>query len=622
MTEANGQGRRRRRLPGWGIVALYLLAVLIRIIYLNQIDEMPIFDRPAMDERYHLHLVELISSNDMPEEPFFRAPLYPYFLTAVYNAVGESIYWSRMIQVLLGSFLPLLVLALGLRLFEHRVAWTAALATALYPTFIYYDAALLITFIMTLVTVLLLWQTYRAREHPTWLNFVLVGLLLGLAGLARPNILLFGPFLIIWFLVELRPRLGWSQSLGRYLVVGLCAAAVIAPVTIRNYQVSGDLVPVAWQGGYNFYIGNHRNANGWSATAPEIDKTWEGGYRESIAIAEQAAGRELSRAEVSDYWWHRGLDEIRADLGGWLALEFRKLRLIFQGIEIPNNQSLYMVNDYSGLMSVLMWHEGIGFPFGIVAPLALIGLAISLREWRKYLLVYLLMGSYLLSLLMFFVCARFRQPIMPLFILFAVLAVISLIDYLRDRDFKTAGVIAAVFVLLAVESNHNLLGISQGRMRAEGHLMIGNAYLEENMVGAARGEFRKAVAADSTFGNALNNLGMLLARQGNTMQARQYFVDALSHEPNNLVALNNLASISLNAGRVDEAIELLERARLINVADPITQLKLGAAYAAAGRLQEAYRAAQAAYRLDPSNPQARQLIEHLEAQLPAAPSGD
>jgi hypothetical protein len=67
-------------------------------------------------------------------------------------------------------------------------------------------------------------------------------------------------------------------------------------VLVRNYVVGGDLVPVASQGGLNFYLGNHEGADGRAALAPEFRATWSGGLEDSKRLAEKAEGLRRSPA--------------------------------------------------------------------------------------------------------------------------------------------------------------------------------------------------------------------------------------------------------------------------------------------------------------------------------------
>ncbi|MFQ5454299.1 MAG: ArnT family glycosyltransferase, partial [Candidatus Zixiibacteriota bacterium] len=287
------------------LVPIFILmaAIIIRVIYLNQIEVMATFDAPTMDEKYHLELVQSINSDEgLPKEPFFRAPLYPLFLASLFKITNDSFYQVRLIQLIIGSFLPLLMFLLGIKLFNRKIAFWLAVIAVFYPTFIYYDVSLLITFLIVLLSVLLVWQLYRC-DGKSYVQFIIVGILLGIAGLARPNILLLGPVLFIWIWIIIKPLVGWKRSLIGYALIGITSFLIILPVSIRNYVVSGDFVLIAWQGGYNFFIGNNHRANGWSATVPGIDRSWKAGYIQSIATAEKQAGKKLKHSEVSDFWY-------------------------------------------------------------------------------------------------------------------------------------------------------------------------------------------------------------------------------------------------------------------------------------------------------------------------------
>jgi len=553
-----------------------------------------------MDEQYHLALAEQINSEDgLPDEPYYRAPLYPYFLAFVFNLTGESFYWTRLIQILFGSLLPVLLYFLGLMLFSRSVAfWSAAIA-AFYPTFLYYDSALLITSLMVLLTTLLIIQLYRCQNNPTSIQFVIVGLLLGFAGLARPNILLLGPFLFVWIAYVIKPQLGWKKALINYGLIALASLIVISPVTIRNYAVGNDTVFISWQGGYNFYIGNNRQASGWSATVPGIDNTWGGGYKQSIAIAEENRGKQLKRSEVSDFWLELAFEEIKQDPANFFSLQLKKLRLFGNGFEIPNNQNIYLVREFSSLISPLMFEKVLFFPYGLLVPLALLGLAFSLKYWPKYLLIYLLLSSYLVTLMLFFVCARFRQPIIPVLIMLAVFAVVQVIEFFKKRDFKNLSLTFLVFFLLMIESNHDLTGIDRNHLRAEDHMLLGTAYLDQGLLESAKREFTKSIKFDPAFGLPYNNLGLISLRRGDANAASQLFLKAIQADPETLEPYFNLATQSIEKQQFEEALEILYQARQRQPLNDFVHLKIGSTLYQLGRVDEARLAIEESLRLNP-----------------------
>lgn len=604
--------------PAWllpfGLVAA---AFLIRLVYLNQVAAMPTFDHPVMDEQYHVSLAQRIASPaGYGAEPYYRAPLYPYLFAAFHGLTGHSLYWSRFLQIIMGSLLPLLVLLIGRRLFSERIALWGALLAVVYPTFLYHDVTILITSLKTLLAILLVWQLYRTQERQSSVNFVMAGLLLGLASLARPNFLVILPVLVVWVWVIIRPQVGWQTAAKRYGLLALATILVILPVTIRNYSVSKEFIPIAWQGGFNFFLGNNRQADGWSATAPGLDATWEGGYREAIAIAEAERGRRLKKSEISDYWYERGLREILADPTHWLGLVIKKARLFIQGYEIPNNEDPYNVRQFSPLMSVLLYPGGLKFPYGLLAPLALVGIGLSFGQWRRYLLAYLFMAGYAGSFLLFFVCARYRQPLIPFLLLFATSAVMQLIAWVRSSTWRSLSLALAILLLLGIESNHSLLGLQRSRTEAENQVMFGTVFLDQNKLPEAEQYFRAAVATDGSFAPAHINLAIVCSRTARVVEAEEHYREALALEPYTADTYFNYATLLLNQNKRVEALAVLERGRTAVPLNDNLHVKLAMTYYELGRIPEARHSAEQALRLNPQNAMARQVLQSLNAAQP------
>jgi len=600
----------------WLIPAvLFVAAVAVRLVYLFQIESLPTFYHAIMDEGYHLVVADQIRSGTLPAEPYYRAPLYPHVLGLLLTLTGSSLFWSRLIQIVMGAFLPLIMFGLGRRLFNRTVATWSAVVAVFYPTFLYYDATLLITSLMVLLTTLLTWQIYRTEMKPSALNCIAAGLLLGLAGLARPNILLLGPALIIWIIFSIRPTLGWKRAIGRYALIGLAAVVVVAPVTIRNYVAGNELVMIAWQGGFNFFLGNNRQASGWSATAPGIDGSWEGGYQQAIAIAEQARGRRLPRTEVSDYWYDVAFDEIRSAPGAFLALQVKKLRLFFNGYEIPNNQDIYLARDFAPVLKPLLFTGWIYFPYGLLAPLALLGLILSLRQWRRFLPVYLVLGSYIFSLMLFFVCARYRQPLLPLMILMAVYGVQETARFVRRRNYRAIALFAILLLGLTVESNHDMLRLDPNRVNAENHLMLGNAWRDQANANRAVNEYRTALSVDPTYALAHNNLGLLFAQRGNLRDAAGHFESAIRLDPQTIEPFYNLATVYLETGQATAAIGVLEKGRQVHPYDDYMELKLAMTYFEVGDMSQARQAVRRSLQLNRESQPARDLADRIRRTL-------
>ena len=71
---------------------------------------------------------------------------------------------------------------------------------------------------------------------------------------------------------------------------------------------------------------------------------------------------------------------MREEPGAAARLLVRKLYLFWWGAEISNNEHIYFLRRYSLPMRVGLWHAGVFFPFGILAPLALAGFSRAVQH--------------------------------------------------------------------------------------------------------------------------------------------------------------------------------------------------------------------------------------------------
>jgi hypothetical protein len=238
----------------------------------------------------------------------------------------------------------------------------------------------------------------------------------------------------MWMFFQFKNRLLPKAILARWII--LCAAAllVIAPVTVRNYSVSRDFVLIAWQGGYNFYLGNNPEATGWSTMAPQMHRSLEGGIADAIRLAEEERQTKLKASQISGFWYGKGIQSILSQPIAWLELMGRKTLYFWKGYEIPNAQNAYLNRDFSVLLDSLLGKSLIYVPFGLVGPLSILGLLICLRRIRQYLLLYLFVLSYSASVIVFFVCSRFRMPVIPILIMFASFLVWWLHQKIKNRQ--------------------------------------------------------------------------------------------------------------------------------------------------------------------------------------------
>ena len=117
---------------------------------------------------------------------------------------GPGYVWPRIVQAVLGAASCGLVFLIGREAFGRVVATLAGLIAATYWTLIFFDGELLAASLSVFLGLLLIWLLLRAGRRPSWKTFGAAGLMLGLAGITRPDVLLMGPAIVVWLAIRFR----------------------------------------------------------------------------------------------------------------------------------------------------------------------------------------------------------------------------------------------------------------------------------------------------------------------------------------------------------------------------------------------------------------------------------
>ncbi len=514
--------------------------ILLRLGYLGEIRDNPFFESPTLDEAIHYQWASNLARHIpwFPDEPYFRAPLYPWFLSALLALSKGALFLPRLIQLLIGAVTPILLYLLGRAVVGRSAAAAGATILALYGLAFYFDGQLLIVPILLPLTLLYLLVLLCAVERPMPRISFLAGVLLGVTATARPNILLFGaaiPAAMLFF------RSIRRDTVRRFALPYLLGTAgAIAPVTLHNVA-AGDRVLISWQGGTNFWIGNNPSSDGMTAIAPGTEGTWWGGYRDLIRIAEKNEGHELLRSEVSRYWFRRTLRFFEDEPRKAAALFAKKLYLLLNDFEVSNNQGIYFFLRYSKILTFLT-----SFGFGILFPLAAAGMV--LMRWdRKSFLLFLFLVFYGASIVLFFVTARYRMPIVAVLPLFAGRALTrwagAARGAFRHRPIgRRLPLSIGVFLAALLLSNSNLYGLDRGRM-TQGYYNVGVVHLTARRFDEAIPWFRKALDEEGDYVNARYNLGLCYSYLGRLDDAEREFRRLLADRPGFAPAREALGSV-------------------------------------------------------------------------------
>ena len=567
----------------WGVVGIVALAFAVRLAYLYQIEPMPFFYHPVGDAASYWDWAGRIAGGDwLGSETFYQAPAYPYFLALVRMEVGDNLWHVRVVQIALGAVSCGLLVLVGRWFMSHGAGFCAGLIVALYGPAVFFDGliqkATLSLFLMSALLCLLGWMARGAPSmRSTGVAFA-AGVVLGLLALTREQALLLGVVVLMWLVVR-RAALHPIARLGAF-VLGM--ALVLGLVAWRNYTVGGEVVLTTVQAGPNFYIGNHDGATGRYVTLKRGHESPPFEREDAAELAEADVGHPLTSREVSDYWLGKAWHYVRQHPVKWMGLLLYKWALVWNAYEIPDTESYTLYTHLSWLLGLC---GGINH-FGVLCPLAAVGIAATTRRWRDLWLLYVMIAAVAVGVAVFYVFGRYRYPLVPLLAIFAGAGLCEIRSALRAfglRRLKQPGgaramrpwTVALVAMAVAIATNV--------RLNPERELD----------------------------GMAYANLGVVLGQQHNYAASIHFLERALERVPDSIETHYNLGLAYRFQGRLDLALEHFGRARKLDPQLMEVDYQMGTVYEALGRRGDAIRHYERALVIDPQDEQARQGLERL-----------
>ena len=575
-------------------LVIFAVAFGIRLLHIWQLRSTPYFDTLLGDANgYDKWAVRLAGGDWIGSDVFYQAPLYPYFLGGVYAIFGRDLLVVRILQAAIGSASCVLLGLACARFFSRRVGLIAGLALALWAPAIFFDSLLQKAVLDMFFMCLSLWLISGIGDQGSGIGdrgsgigrALALGASMAALSLSRENGLLLVGVVAIWL---------WFLDGRRilYFVAGL--AIVFAPVVARNYSIDGGFYLTTSQFGSNFYIGNNPNADGSYASirfgrgAPEFERL------DAKEVAEASVGRTLSPSEVSSFWTGRALGYITSQPVSWLKLTGRKILLLFNRTEMLDTEAQESYAEFSTPLKVLGWFTH----FGLLVPLAVAGMIAAWPERRRLSIVYALAIAYAASVVMFFVFARYRYPLVPFLILFGAALFRSPFDS-KQRSLRALFLAQgwrswrpALIVAVAIFANWPVLSATLMRSITENNL--GTAFLEKGQYDQAIAHHQRSIALRPDYAPGHNNLGAALRAAGRLDEAIASYQKALELKPDFASASYNLANAQLEQGKAGDSVESFRRSIEANPNSVEAHNNLGIALAnrgdAAGAIAE-FRAA-------------------------------
>lgn len=427
------------RTQRWALLGVLLGAFGVRLAWCVYAAHEPVgFHDPAF-YRLLAHQLARFDGYVLEGEPTAYYPIgYPAVLGAAFLAgrvVGAD---GPAAETAITTALNLAAAMAGVWLtflLGRRVAgaWAGVVAAgivAVLPNLVFHTSVALTETLflpVALAFALVLADARWSAGGPTAWRLAGAGVLLGAAALIRPVVL---PSLLLLPAVWLASRLGWRRALRDVAVLGIVAAAVIAPWTIRNAVRMDAFVPISTNTGDNLCMSRQPGA--------------QGGF---LLTDHCFGGPDLAGVERPDY-------ELRRDAQGRrLALEFlrehpgREVELWFGRLGATfhhDHDGLLAVEDYGsepflsdGERDVYRrLADGAWF---VLAAASIVALAVAaanpaLRRNPGAVLVVAVAAGTLVPVVAFFGDARFKVPAIPFVAVLVAAAATSVLAARERRD--------------------------------------------------------------------------------------------------------------------------------------------------------------------------------------------
>lgn len=251
------------------LVLVFTLALVLRLVWAWWIPVIPLSDGEAYDV-FARTLVQHGTFGWTAEEPTaFWPPGTTFMHAALFWLFGIRYEPIIAINIALSLGIIWVSARLAARFWGQQVALISAVILAVWPTLVMYPTILAseLPFLFLTLLAMDLWFNPKQALVP---RALLVGLVLGLASLVRPQALLLPLVFAVASVLTRRPT--FSEVKGQFKCValaGLVMALVVAPWVWRNHLLYGEPVLISTNGGITLWMGNTPGTDGRYMAMPE-----------------------------------------------------------------------------------------------------------------------------------------------------------------------------------------------------------------------------------------------------------------------------------------------------------------------------------------------------------------
>lgn len=495
------------------LLIFYLSAVFVRLLVMKSLSAFPNFTcpSPGMDADFYYFLSEMfrVDSPVLYEDVYFYSPLFGYYIHFLSGLFGDNTFAPVIINILVGSSVPVAVYLIAKELVERR--WTAYLAGGLavfYDSFVFYSSYPLKS---TLAITLIAWGLYCLMSR-TRGRLVMSGVLFGLAAFLQGGVLLFAVFMTGYLLV----RREFSSAL--YFILPIIILLSLSAG--RNYAVSERFVLITDIDGIHFYMGNNRGATGVYREIEDIRPNAFGHYFDARKkVSETLVKQGKADMSASKYFKKKAWEFIGNNPVEFLKLSFKKLLIANNKYDVPNNENLSYMKSKSNALKYLT------VPFIILGPLGIAGFfvlagRIGSDERSRTLFIFTIAST--ISVVLFFITDRYRLPLAVPYLVYAGVLADFALKNVKSGFVSIIITIAAFFaVSMNLPLNQNRFQkAAEAKMKSSAELCAIKSGLSADAESKKKSEYYMQLA------------GVYL-KNGAWEQARYYYYKAFKADPEN-----------------------------------------------------------------------------------------
>ena len=383
------------------LMAIVAVGIVFRVAAIAGFNHSPQSDELA----YQSMALNLISGNgiidNMGNYAMYNVGYPLLVLSPAFIIFGEHLLVAKLANLILGVVSIFLCYLTAKEAGAGRLGrLLAAAAWAIYLPASVYGVYLAKENLMTPLMLGVIWCALRLTKDPTWKISVICGVLFGLLALTGSAALAL-VFLVLLALILC--KISFSQRLGLGMLILLVAMVVTTPWLARNWRVIGAPV-LNTNGGFNLYLGNNPAATGWFVSIADTPRgpTWN-----ELRLSGEVQASEILKQEAVSW--------IKEHPSEFLLLAFKKAVYLWMP---PFHEGKGQGSTAETVIRI-MWLT----QFLILVAVAIASLVLLPLKNSQLAILWLAIASYTMLHMLFYIIFRYREPIMPVVVIIAGLAV-------------------------------------------------------------------------------------------------------------------------------------------------------------------------------------------------------